>query len=303
MAWIKFHDDFFTHPRTASLPPAAVGLHVRAICYSNQHMLDGEVPLAVIASWGWPKWRHSMTILLTLGVWTKDEESIHIRDYLDYQRSRSQILETREQRAVAGSKGGKAKAIRARQGKQTASKVLEPGLAEEKRKEPSSSPPVTDTGVAPAGNVNTEDDYTATINHMARCDLERARANGVTIGNEAAWMRATVENRSTNDGEAVRYELSRRNGGKYYPVHIEVAEAVDDKCGPPDGGRARADAKAAETTASRLELEAELAATRADPEATRRGAAAARAALASHPDQGAARPPPTRPPTSCGNSP
>lgn len=242
MAWIKFHDDFFTHPRTADLPAAAIGLHLRAICYSNQHLLDGKVPIDVIASWGYARWRHSYDILTTLGVWTMSGECIEIRDYLDYQRSREQVLETRQTRAKAGAKGGTAKAAKA---KQTPSKVLDGGLAEEKRIETPSSPPPASPSTAPAkgGEDPTEQILQATFARLAQFDYDQAISVGQKIYNPDAWRNAARTSRENNHRADAIAELGTRTEGWHYPIEVELAEAMDPRCGPDDGGRARAEAR------------------------------------------------------------
>jgi len=46
MAWVKFEDDFFTHPKVAPLSDGAFRLWVQSIAYSNRHGLDGYIPKA-----------------------------------------------------------------------------------------------------------------------------------------------------------------------------------------------------------------------------------------------------------------
>lgn len=239
-SWIKLEDDFFTHPKAAGLSTTAVTIYLRAICYSSQHLTDGRVPLKVIASWGYARWRHSLDTLSTCSLVTMSDECMVIHDYLDYQRSAQEVRDIREKRASAGSKGGKAKAANS---KQTSSKLLDSALAEQSRAEPPSVPPPT----SPAPAANDEEELIRIWQYMAEHDLEVAQANGATIRNRAAWLIAAARNRAESHRTAALAELDARPAGIHYPRHIEIAEALDPAVGPPDGGAARAAARRAAT--------------------------------------------------------
>ena len=276
--WVKLHDDFFDHPKAHDLPPTAVTIFLRAICYSSKHLTDGRVPLSVICSWGYARWRHSLDTLSTCSLVTMSEECIQIHDYLDYQRSAEEARNIKAKRASAGAKGGKAKAAKA---KQTPSKVLDGALAEKRREDSPSSPPQI-SGEQPTTKAayGGEEELTrAVLAHMARCDLERERDSGRIITNEVGWLRKAAENRKANHADAIAHLIARRTTGTHYALHVEIAEDIDGRCGPSDGGAARAQVLAAEAEARRLELDANLADTRSDPAAIKAGAAAARAAL------------------------
>lgn len=294
--WIKLDDDFFDHPKVVGLSLVAVHVHLRAICWCSKHLTDGRIPVAVVESWSVRRWREAIESLVERGLWErptvdlgstyglptvrdpKVAEWFQIHDYLDHQRSAEDARNIKAKRAKAGSKGGQAKAAKA---KQTPSKVLEGGLAEKRREDSPSSPPLI-SGEKPAETVAYGDDEELTravLAHMAQCDLDRARAEDRVITNQTAWLRKAVETRRENHGSAIAYEISRRTTGEVYPLHVEIAEALDSSCGPDDGGalraRLRADRAAAEAAARADELER----IRSNPDAIKAGAAAARAAL------------------------
>lgn len=237
-SWIKLEDDFFTHPKAAGLSTTAVTIYLRAICYSSQHLTDGRVPTAVVASWGYARWRHSLDSLSTRSLVTMSGDCIEIHDYLDYQRSAQEVRDIRAKRASAGAKGGKAKAANA---KQTPSNLLDGTLAEQSRAEPPSVPPQDSGGAAP----QTEDEETLTKvwQFMAEHDLAVAQANGQSIRNRAAWLAAAARNRAESHRDRALAELADRPAGIHYPRHVEIAEALDPAVGPPDGGAARAEAR------------------------------------------------------------
>lgn len=281
MAWIKFDDTFFTHPKAIDLSPTAVTLFLRSLCYCNQHMTDGRLTEDVVRSWGIARWQQGSSMLQARGLWTMQEGCIIVEGYLDHQRSRDEILKTRKQRAEAGSKGGKAKAKRQATTKQTPSKVLDGVLAEQNRTDPPSPPTPTDTGTldTPAAYGGEDGLTRAVAEHMARCDLRRARESGNQIRSERSWLAAAIKARVDQHGAAIATEVAERPTAAHYPLHVEIAEAIDPTCGPDDGGAARSAAKAAEAAAEYRRHQAELEAVRANPDAIRAGAAAARAAL------------------------
>lgn len=294
--WIKLDDDFFDHPKVVGLSLVAVHVHLRAICWCSKHLTDGRIPLAVVESWSVRRWRDAIDSLVDRGLWErptvdlgstyglptvrdpKVAEWFQIHDYLDHQRSAEEARNIKAKRAKAGAKGGAAKAAKA---KQTPSKVLGAGLAEKRREDSPSSPPLI-SGEKPntAAAYGGEDELTrAVVQHMARCDLARERDDGRVITNEAGWLRKAAENREANHADAIAHLIGRRTTGTHYALHVEIAEDIDGRCGPSDGGAARAQALAAEAEARRLELDASLADTRSNPAAIKAGAAAARAAL------------------------
>ncbi len=278
MTWIKLHDDFFDHPKAHGLSPTAATIYIRAVCYSSKHLTDGRVPMAVIASWGYARWRHSLDTLSTCSLLTMSGECIEIHDYLDYQRSAAEARNIRAKRAEAGAKGGAAKAAKT---KQTPSKVP-PGVLAEKRREEPPSPPVVDTTEQPndrAAYGGDEDIIRQATAHMARYDLAQAVAAGTPVANETAWLRSAAERRFTRHQAQLTTELEGREQGRHYAIHVELAEAVDTRCGPSDGGRARADARMAESEAKAAAEAITEAAVRSDTDTTRAAAKAARDAL------------------------
>lgn len=291
--WIKFSDDFFDHPKAIGLTPTAVTLYVRALCWSSKHLTDGKVPEAVVASWKVNKWRAAAHELCadpstrvgqgsdkgeTRPLWSCRDHVYEIHDYLDYQRSAEEARKLKVKRAKAGAKGGAAKAAKA---KQTPSKVLGAGLAEKRREDSPSSPPLI-SGEKPAETVAYGDDEELTravLAHMAQCDLNRARDQRTVITNQTAWLRKAAETRAENHAAAIAFEIGRRTTGEVYPLHVEIAEAVDSGCGPEDGGALRARVRADKAATEAATRAAELDRIRSNPEAIKAGAAAARAAL------------------------
>lgn len=133
-----------------------------------------------------------------------------------------------------------------------------PGNAPESETEnrPSSSPPVTSPAQRPE-KVNPEDDrdgfveqtLTATWEFMASQTLDRVKAEGQAIRNPTAWARTAAANFAEQYRDRAIDLIGSRSSGTYYDLHVEIAEALDDRCGPPDGGAARAEARRQATLA------------------------------------------------------
>lgn len=117
MSWVKVDDGFPDHPKTLVLSLAAQGLWLVGLCYANRLMTDGQVPAALLRRMGdqaaWP----AAEELMAVGLWHETATGWEIHDYLQYQRSRTQIEAVSEARAEAGRRGGQANA------KQTGSKT------------------------------------------------------------------------------------------------------------------------------------------------------------------------------------
>jgi hypothetical protein len=97
MAWVRLDDGFAEHPKVAVLSPAAIGLHVAALCYCNRNLTDGRIPKGIetrltrvsrVAGW--------VTELVDQGLWFEERDAWRIHDFLDYQPSRAKVLEERE---------------------------------------------------------------------------------------------------------------------------------------------------------------------------------------------------------------
>lgn len=95
----------------------------------------------------------------------------------------------------------------------------------------------------------------AAIDHMARCDLHWARSEGQTIRQPDRWL--TTARRTRHD--AHHTELLSRATQQPTADPVTLAEQLDERCGPLDGGAARAQA-AYETDHARLQAEADRAA-------------------------------------------
>lgn len=104
------------HPKVEPLSDAAFRLLITLWCECDEHESDGKVKASTWARRGTAKARRE---LLDAGMAEPAGDDFQMHDYLDHQRSAAEIHELREKRSVAGSKGGKARALAIADAKQT----------------------------------------------------------------------------------------------------------------------------------------------------------------------------------------
>ncbi len=102
--WVKIDYRMTENPKVAALNDSAFRAYVCAITYSARNLTDGFLPNAVAKTFA----NGSLDALCAAGLWEVAGDGYRIHDYLDYQRSKADILELRQARTAAGSKGGKA---------------------------------------------------------------------------------------------------------------------------------------------------------------------------------------------------
>ena len=104
--WVKLDDRFTDHPKVARLSNAAFRAYVTSLCYAAGTLTDGQVPYAKARSWASVK---VVGELLAANLWEGGTHGYLIHDYLDYQRSKAEILEGRQkdsERKRSGFPGG-----------------------------------------------------------------------------------------------------------------------------------------------------------------------------------------------------
>lgn len=90
------------------------------------------------------------------------------------------------------------------------------------------------------------------IEHMARCDLRQAQAQGEPIKFPDRWLtKATATRRAAHHARILEAATHRPGADP-----VTLAEELDPACGPDDGGLARAKAEAALSTQAAAQAEA-----------------------------------------------
>jgi hypothetical protein len=134
MTWVRIDDEFAQHPKVVAAGPLAMAMQVAALCYCNRNRTDGFVPWSAARSlvpWeflgeggGDKKFiRYTVRVsaemvshdvdcamvialLVRAGMWHEIEGGYTIHHYLKYNRSKEEVVASREtsknQRAAAG---------------------------------------------------------------------------------------------------------------------------------------------------------------------------------------------------------
>lgn len=98
--WIRVSDDCLEHPKFLGLSPSAVVLWLAGLQYSSRHLTDGLIPRRyVVGTEVVQRWRAPANELVTAGLWHEMPDGWVIHDYLDYQRSSTQIRDQRRKGA------------------------------------------------------------------------------------------------------------------------------------------------------------------------------------------------------------
>lgn len=102
--WARLDDGFPDHPKILGLSDRAFRTHVEGICYAARMLTDGLVPRSAVRK------RAGAVELVERGVWLAATDGYLIHDFLEYQRSREQVMAERqaatERRVTEGRRGG-----------------------------------------------------------------------------------------------------------------------------------------------------------------------------------------------------
>lgn len=122
--YVRVDTKFASHPKVLDIGPLGEAMWLRGLCYAGEQMTDGFVPTGFIRRMGdIPDALAVASSLVAAGLWSEVEGGFQVHDYLDWQRSRSEIEQISTARAAAGQRGGsKPKAAPSTPGKQTPTK-------------------------------------------------------------------------------------------------------------------------------------------------------------------------------------
>lgn len=104
--YIKVHDGMPEHPKIVGLSDKAFRALVELWCYCGRNLTDGEVRSAIAGKYG----RKAVTELEKEGLLESLDADWYMHDYLEHQRSASEVASLKRSRSEAGSRGGRAKA-------------------------------------------------------------------------------------------------------------------------------------------------------------------------------------------------
>lgn len=102
MTWVRLDDGFADHPKFLKAGPLAGYLAICAIAWSGRNLTDGEIPeeqlpRLVNLDGFRVKHRDLADRLVQIGLWHRKEDGWLIHDFHEYQSSRAEVQERREQ--------------------------------------------------------------------------------------------------------------------------------------------------------------------------------------------------------------
>jgi len=93
MPWANLDDHFHDNPKVLETPLPGVGLYAIGLSYCSAHMTDGFIPQAVVR--GIRGWTTAVRMLIDRKLWEPVEGGFRVHDYLQWNRSRAQVLADR----------------------------------------------------------------------------------------------------------------------------------------------------------------------------------------------------------------
>lgn len=101
MAWVRVDDHFTGSAKAIKAGAAALGLWLDGMCYANQYLTDGHIPIEIVRKVRLARDPIRLARrLVDVGLWSEVDGGFQIVNYLKYQHSRVEI-EARRRKDVA----------------------------------------------------------------------------------------------------------------------------------------------------------------------------------------------------------
>ncbi|MFL4491486.1 hypothetical protein ACJ6WD_09530 [Streptomyces sp. VTCC 41912] len=206
--YVRVHDGLPDHPKVIEAGGEAGWLYICGLAYASRQLTDGVISRRLVPRLtDGSKPEASASALVRVGLWHEGEhdcpncpqagaDSYVIHDYLDHQRSASEVADLRAKRSAAGQRGGK----RSGQVRRAASEAEAnaEASAQAKAKHPGSkNEPETET------ETEKEKRYTRTPSEPAapppRADVERVCRHLAAVLERGGSKRPRITERWRND--------------------------------------------------------------------------------------------------------
>lgn len=115
MSWFRVDDRFPSHPKVEGLSNSAVGLWLKAGCWSSQYDMDGHIPYGIVARLGRRRCRDE---LVKAGLWTEGPMGVVMHDWDQWNSTRAQRVKRRADDAARQREWRESGANRARNGRE-----------------------------------------------------------------------------------------------------------------------------------------------------------------------------------------
>ena len=109
MPWANLDDKFPRHPKVVGLSNGAFRLHVAGICYCNEHLTDGFIDAYAVPTLVPRFRRQTLDELVDRELWLTIGTAYEIHDFLQWNRTRAQVLAERERKSKGGRKGAESR--------------------------------------------------------------------------------------------------------------------------------------------------------------------------------------------------
>jgi DnaD/phage-associated family protein len=111
MAWTRIDDKFLNNIKIQKAGALGMSLYLAGLIHCNTNLTDGFIdeeilPMLYGLSFQTPR-NKSVERLVELKLWHRVDGGYEVNDFLDFNRSKSQIEIIKEKRAESGSKGGR----------------------------------------------------------------------------------------------------------------------------------------------------------------------------------------------------
>lgn len=150
---MRLDDQFTEHPKVVEAGPLAAWLYVCGLTYCARQLTDGFIPAAQLPRLTSGPVGKLAARLVAVGLWEPADGGYRVHDYLDYQPSRDEVEEARQQVSSARSAAGRLGGLRSGQVRRskTASKI-ETNAKQKGSPVPIPIPCITTGGKPPIGD-------------------------------------------------------------------------------------------------------------------------------------------------------
>lgn len=206
--YVKVHDGLPDHPKIIEAGGEAGWLYICGLAYSSRQLTDGVISKRLVPRLtDGSKPEASASALVRVGLWHDGEhdcpacprasaDSYVIHDYLDHQRSASEVADLRAKRSAAGQRGGK-RSGETRRAASAAEANREASASAKAKQAGSKNEPETET------ETEEEKRYTRTPSEPTeaprRADVERVCRHLAAVIEKGGSKKPTITKKWRND--------------------------------------------------------------------------------------------------------
>jgi hypothetical protein len=104
MSWARIDDRITTHHKFQSLSDASLGLWTRCLAWCGGALTDGRIPKSKVRQWD--SHGRKTAQLVAAGLWEDNPTDYVFHDFLDFNRSRDEVLAGRAEKRSAKGRAG-----------------------------------------------------------------------------------------------------------------------------------------------------------------------------------------------------